>query len=188
MEQTLAPSSGLYAQILGDHWRDVAASVRHLHDARGIHAAGSFRVRRGNRLARILAWLLCLPAEGDVVHLRLTVMPSPNREEWQRFFAETPFLTSQWAQGGCLVERVGLSETYLHLAALDGALHYRTRRVALRLGPWRLPVPRWLAPRVTASESPEGANVRVHVDVVLPVIGLLIAYDGLLTSIETRSC
>jgi len=187
MDNSLASNSGMYAQILGTQWSKVAESVRRLHDPRGVHAVGSFRVRGGNRLARFLAWLGRLPTACDAVSLRLTVSPLlTDREQWLRLFGQVPFKTLQWANDGCLVERVSRSETHLKLDAIDGALHYRTRCVALRLGPLRFQLPRWLAPRVTASETQEGAGLRIHVDVVLPIVGLLIAYDGVLTRIETN--
>jgi uncharacterized protein DUF4166 len=188
MKQAAEPTTGLYERLLGATWDNLPELVRRLHQACGIRAEGSFRVRRGNRFASGLAWLAQLPAACDAVELLLTVSPSSGREQWQRLFARRAFTTMQWADNGCLIERVGLSEVRLRLQVIDGALHYRTERVVLRLGPLRVPLPRWLAPRITACETPDGSHLRVHVDVVLPLVGLLIAYDGVLTKIETMPC
>ncbi len=185
-----APSSvrGLYPRILGDRWHDLAETVRQLHAPGGVQAVGRFRIRRGNWLARILAARARLPAQSDGVDVRLLVTSLPHHEEWVRLFGETPFGTLQWAVDDFLVERIGQCEVQFELEVIDGALHYRTRRVSLRWGSLRLPLPRWLAPCVTASETAEGAILRIHVEVTLPAIGLLIAYDGVLTSIEAKPC
>jgi hypothetical protein len=47
-------------------------------------------------------------------------------------------------------------------------------------------LPRWLAPRVEAWEKPDGHIVNVSVEVRLPLLGLLIAYEGSLTRIEAN--
>ncbi len=117
-------SLGLYAQLLDAQWPQIAEVVRHLHDGRGIRAVGRFRVRHGNRMARMLASLTRLPSESDCVELRLAVTAMTDREQWQRLFAATLFSTLQWANDGHLVERVGASETHLQLEAVNGTLHY----------------------------------------------------------------
>ena len=52
----------------------------------------------------------------------------------------------------------------------------------------RIPLPRFLAPRGIAWERPDGERVNVSVEVYLPIVGLLIAYEGVLTSIEAKPC
>jgi hypothetical protein len=53
--------------------------------------------------------------------------------------------------------------------------------VALCLGWLRVPLPRWLGPRITACESGERDQVHVSVDVQVPLLGRLLAYQGTLT-------
>ena len=62
----------------------------------------------------------------------------------------------------------------------------RSLRVAVRLGPLRVPLPSWLAPHVTAWERPLGDRDRtgVAVETRLPWLGLLIAYEGTVTRDE----
>src|SRR5262249_40026359 len=80
---------------------------------------------------------------------------------------------------GGLLERFGWLELRLRLTAAEGTLRYEPAGAALRLGRWRLPLPAALAPTVRAVEAPgaDGAT-RVNVEVALPGVGLLIAYDG----------
>jgi hypothetical protein len=181
---------GLYPQVLGADWHSLAEPVRRLHTPGAIvRAAGTFRVRRGtNRLARLLAWLACLPAECDSVDLQLVVTPMGDTEEWRRHFGGRPFATIQGARGGLLIERTGLTELWFELDVVDGALRYQSTRSALRLAFVRVPLPSWLSPRVQASETQMAGMVSVSVEVWLPLLGRLIAYEGTLTSIETKPC
>jgi Domain of unknown function (DUF4166) len=182
--------SGLYAQLLGERWGDLTSVVRKLHGDQGIVcAAGAFRIRHGdNPIARLMARLAQLPAQGEAANLRLIVAPSLRGERWQRFFAGKPFTSMQRACDRLLTEQIGPIEIRFELDVSDGGLRYETKSVALRIGLARIPLPRWLAPRVRASEKPAGDAVRIAVEVQLPLLGLLIAYEGTLTRIEAKSC
>ncbi len=68
------------------------------------------------------------------------------------------------------------------------ALAYETTSGALCLGPLRVPLPRWFRPHVRALERPTGDcnQVDVFVEVSLPLLGRLIAYEGKLTCAEAK--
>ncbi len=181
---------GLYAQILGPRWHELAEPVRRLHTQGAVvEAAGTFRVTRGSNIAaRLLAWLARLPAECDAVDLKLTVTPTGSREEWKRAFGPQLLVSMQWTQAdGLLTEHMGPNELRFQLDVADGTLFYLTKAVALRLGPCRLWLPSFLAPQVTASEKPQGNGVQVSVEVRLPLLGRLITYEGTLTRVEARA-
>ena len=96
----------------------------------------------------------------------------------------------QWGRAdGLLGERVGLLELRFRLEVRDGALVYHPAGAALRLGPLTLPLPRWGAPRISASEAPldGGDRTQVSVESRAPLLGLLIAYEGTVTRIEDGS-
>jgi hypothetical protein len=181
---------GLYEALLGAGWHGLAEPLRRLHTPGVVvRAAGTFRVRRGtNRLARLLAWLARLPTECDSIDLQLVVTPIADEEEWRRHFGGRPFVTMQAARDGLLIERSGLSEVRLQLSVVDGALRYQSMRAALCVAFVRLPLPRWMSPRVQASETEVAGVVSVSVEVCLPLLGRLIAYEGTLTSIEAKPC
>ena len=82
-----------------------------------------------------------------------------------------------------MAEQAGLTELRFRLEVRDGGLIYHPAGAALRLGWLRIPLPRWLAPTVTALESPAEApgQTVVSVRVSLPILGLLISYEGLMT-------
>src|SRR5262249_2280541 len=130
-----------------------------------------------------------LPNACEAVNLKLIVTPSAGREEWRRAFGTQGLISSQWTQtDGLLTERMGLTEIDFRLDVADGALLYQSTAVAMRLGPVRLWLPRFLSPGVTASEKPVGDHVQVSVEVRLPLIGRMILYEGTLTRIEARPC
>ena len=177
---------GLYPQLLGDSWVGLAEGVRGLHcTGSAVHGVGFMRVTRGrNRLARWLASLLRLPAAGEAVPVTLVVTPSAAGEEWRRTFAGKPLVTRQWlGPDGILVERAGLAEIRFRLEVRDGGLVFHQTGTTLRLGWLRFPLPRWLAPTVAARETPAGPSggTAVSVRMTLPILGLLISYEGLIT-------
>jgi hypothetical protein len=95
----------------------------------------------------------------------------------------------QSARGaGLLVERMGTVEMLLRLEVVDGALSYQTVSAAFRIGVLRVPLPYRLSPHVTAWEKAVGDTNQIHVsvDVTLPLLGRLIAYDGILTQVEAQ--
>jgi hypothetical protein len=181
-------SPGLYPQLLGASWDDLAESVKRLHEKPGrIHATGTFRVRHGTRrLARWLIRLLRFPPAGEAVDVGLDVIPTDYGEEWRRTFAGRPLVSFQWrSSDGILAERIGPLEARFWLEVSNGTLTYSFRNAVLRLGPLRIPLPRWFAPQILGSETSISGcdHVRVSVKATMPVLGLLIGYDGTLTSI-----
>ena len=178
-------NAGLYAQIIGSCWNDLDEAVRWLHQTDA--AVGTFRVRRGtNRLTRLMATLAGMPAATEGVEMKLVVVSSPKGEEWRRSFGGHPLVSSQWSHAdGSLAERMGPTVIRMQLEAINGALHYRTRHTKL-LG---IPIPRRLAPRVTASETPTGQpkRVAVFVEVRLPLLGRLIGYEGIVSQAESEN-
>lgn len=177
----------LYRSLLGDSWSSLADAVRRLHDsAAPVHAAGAFRVRHGRNLfARFIATVALLPAPSERAEVQLRISPLRTGEEWRRTFAGQPLVTVQSARNGGLVERRGCIELFFRLEAVRGALIYRTTGAALALGASHVPLPGWLSPQVCAVErAGMGHGIDVYVEVRLPLIGLLIAYEGTLNFVE----
>ncbi|HEU0177951.1 MAG TPA: DUF4166 domain-containing protein [Blastocatellia bacterium] len=195
METFLCTPSELYPKLLGTSWPDLDVAIRRLHDSgRVVHADGVFQVRHGsNGLARTLARLARLPAAGEAVDVRLQITKQEEGEEWRRTFAGRPLVSAQsnrpdGRSNGVMVERMGIIEMGIRLEVGGGALNYQTVSAALRLGSLRVPLPRWLSPYITAWERAVGDMNQIHVsvEVTLPLLGRLIAYDGILTQIEAQ--
>jgi hypothetical protein len=69
------------------------------------------------------------------------------------------------------------------LEVAAGALVYRQMTAALRIASLTIPLPRWLRPQVDAREETARPPDREHVfvQVVVPLVGLLILYEGTIT-------
>jgi hypothetical protein len=185
--KTLAPArTGLYPTLVGTNWSDLHPTVRQIHaTSRPLTQTGKFRVRRGTSIiARLVHALLRVPRASKASVVTLTIEPHARNERWSRQIGDVMFATIQApTRTNQLRERVGIIDLYFTLAVVDGCLHYRPQGARLALGPISIPLPRWLAPRIVASESPRGEDaVSVSVTVSLPLAGLIIEYDGYLHS------
>lgn len=175
--RTAQPNS-LYASILGRRFRSLHAAIRRLHGeleaVRGICA-----VAHGNLAARVLARLLGLPRAGErqALHVAFDRFNTAGRlrEHWHRDFAGHRLSTWQWQEGDALCERFGPLVLRFRLHADPVGLRHEL--TACRLFGVRLP--RWLSPVIEGTEWPVGRQgVGFRVRVVLPLVGLLIAYGG----------
>ena len=183
--------TSLYQGLLGVAWARLDERVAAMHAADGVAATGRFTITHGaNPAARMLGRLARLPGAGLDVPVTLEVSRrGTDGELWQRNFGGVALVTQQKAVDGCLAEGFGHLWLLFQLMLVDGALIYRQVRAWLQCGPVRLPLPRWLAPRITAREWAGGAGedvTRVLVQVALPVLGPLITYQGEIACRRTR--
>jgi hypothetical protein len=178
-------ATALYPRLVGKAWAELDASVQHWHDAAPqVQGTGLFTVRHGQRgLARFLAWLLRLPASGEALATRLVIVRHPWGETWSRTFAGKDLRTIQYqCRADLLAERLGCLEFWFRLRVIEHRLDFWPAGSAGVLGPMQVPLPQWLAPRITAREwaGLEEGSMQVAVRVSLPFIGLLMAYEGCL--------
>jgi hypothetical protein len=180
----------LYERIMGQSWTQIAEPVRCLHATHSIvRAHGVLRIEHaGGVVARLLARMLRLPRPSDAADTRLTVTARTGGEHWQRVFNGRHLATRQYeCARGELAERFGILELRFRLDARDGSLLYIQREATLLVASFRVRIPVAWAPRVTAREDPAGPNqIKVAVRVTLPVIGPLIAYDGIIQVEKTH--
>ena len=168
----------LYASLLGPERSGLAAPVDVLHTTSG-RAAGVFRVRRGEGLlARLIGWVLRLPAAQEQARIELLVERTPREERWIRSFGGQPLRSVQWGEGGLLIEEMNLVQCCFRLRVEGGALRFE--QVGAQVGPrgWTVPLPRFLWPRVEGRAEGAGAEVDVDVRIHAPVVGLLVSYEG----------
>jgi hypothetical protein len=123
-------------------------------------------------------WLR-LPAQAASEDVQLVVEQRREGERWVRQFGNVRIITTQWqSEDGLLWERFGKIELGFRLDVEDGQLIYRQQTARFRVGCCTLPLPRWLAPRVSATEKACGNDVKVSVEVCVPWLGLLLPYNG----------
>ena len=180
----------LYVRVVGDQWAQVADPIRCVHTRRSIlRASGRLRVEHGPHfVARIVARLLRLPRPTAAADTQLVVTSRPDGEHWRRTFDGRRFDTWQYESNAFeLAERYGVLEFRFRLDASAGSLLYVQRGASLSFGPVRVRIPARWAPRVEAREDPAGqARLKVSVRVVVPGVGQLIAYEGIVDIEKTR--
>ena len=175
----------LYPRLVGEAWAELDAAVQHWHDAaHQVQGTGVFTIRHGQgSLARFLAWLLHLPTSGETLATRLVIVRHAWGETWSRTFAGRALVTIQYQHGAeLLAERLGWLEFWFRLRVIEHALDFWHVGTAGVIGPMRVPLPRWLSPRITARAwaGLEEGSLQVAVRVSLPFLGLLMAYEGCL--------
>jgi hypothetical protein len=175
----------LYERVLGDAWTQVAGPVRSMHDTRSIvRAHGCFRIVHGRHgVARFVAWMLRLPPPSESAEMTLMVTPAAGGERWHRMMNGRRFDTRQYeSRPSEMAERYGVLEFRFRLDASSGGLLYVQRQTALRVGPVCVRIPVSWGPRVEAREDAAGpGRVSVAVRACLPRVGMLIAYDGIIS-------
>lgn len=137
-----AEQQALYPVLLGADWNSIGASLRGFHGGVATRRAGGrFNIQHGsNWLARVMARMMRLPAEGSDVTSRLTIRGEPRAdvahgwmEIWERDFGGQKLTSLQWIDsGGGLVERFGRVELSMTIRAENGGLFFKMVR-ALRL-------------------------------------------------------
>src|SRR5262249_26383238 len=148
-----------------------------LADARVAQGMGS--VQRGTgRLARLVAWLFRFPPAGENIPVTVTFRAAAGREIWERRFGEAAF-TSTHAAGtgpfdGLLCARFGPFRFGIALVVDNGRLRYVVRRSSL----FGIPLPSALTPGGETWESAENGRFNFHVEIALPLAGLMVRYDG----------
>jgi len=182
--------ASLYPRVLGASWERLDEAVRchHLQDD-NLRSTGRFRIDYGSQCARLIGRLLGLPPAAGAVMTRLEIRVVEGGEEWRRVFGDRSLITTQFAApNGQIIERLGALELRFRLEVADGGLVYHQTHTALLLGRWRLPIPRWFSPQVAAWERPGAApnQVEVSVEVMLPILGPLIIYQGTMCAEEAK--
>lgn len=170
----------LYKRVLGPAWEDLPREIRDLHDFDGtLVAAGRAQVDRGNGLvSRAIGWVFGFPSAGEDVPLRVTFVSRDGAEHWSRRFGARSFCSEQRQGRGrfdrLIVERFGPFAFGL-AAVRDGeSLLLIVRRWSV-LG---IPLPLVLAPRGDAYEHVRNGRFSFHVEIGLPLVGLVVRYRG----------
>lgn len=176
--------SSLYEGVLGAGWAQLPSIVRRMHEEGS--ATGRFTIRRaGGPLSALVGWLCHFPAAGEDVPTRLVVHRVGAVQRWERSFDGHGLVTEQHAwEGGLLGERFGLAECVFQLRAMEDGIVYEQVGTWLCLGPWRLPLPRFLSPRIEAVTAAAHEGMRAHVKIGLAWGGWLLTYEGVVSPEE----
>ncbi|HJQ57787.1 MAG TPA: DUF4166 domain-containing protein [Vineibacter sp.] len=180
----------LYQRCIGDDHRLLPAPIAALHD---LAADAVWRGRASIEGARgPLAWLAArlfgFPAAMADVPVTVTFGVRDGVETWQRRFGAYRFQSLQYAgigrERGLIVERFGAVAFAMQAVASSQGIDLQLRYGRV-LG---LPLPRWLWPRIAATERVDAAGrFQFDVTIALPLIGRLVRYIGWLEPAEFTS-
>ena len=169
------PSQPLFEQIMGGDFARLPPTVRHLHAATGARRyAGQGHVERGRGwLARLCCMVARLPPTHAGV-VEVDILSRPNSERWTRRFHAHHMRSRLWKHGHNLAERLGPVRFVFSLSVVNAALVWRVEAAYV----FGMPLPtRWFA-GVGAREFERAGRYRFDVFAELPLIGLLVRYDG----------
>lgn len=168
-------STPLFRRVLGAEFGSLPPAVKALHTATGHRRyRGQVEVVRGaNPLARLFAWATHLPPAGQG-EVEVEIDISGEEEKWTRHIGGHAMPSRLWERDGLLCEQLGLARFGFRLTVEQGDIVWRVERVTA-LG---LPLPaRWFG-KVQARESELEGRYRFDVAAALPVVGLLVRYQG----------
>lgn len=175
----------LYRRLLGARFDALSPRVAALHDVAAVSVwRGRADVERGRSLiARALASLLGLPPAGRDQPLEVTFTPDGGTELWERRFGDAVFRSLQYERRGLLRERVGPVTLVFALDVSPAGLALVPKGVRC----FGVPLPRFALPAVRTLESERDGRYRFEVEGSLPLLGLLVRYEGWLERVEPES-
>lgn len=171
-----------YREVLGPLYGDLAPAVRAMHGAR-FSARGTLDVTHGRSFfARALARVSGAPPARRACPVTLEVAPEGRAFRWTRSYDGHVVRTEQWVLGGRVVEALsGLAVHFAFEVEPSGALVYRHEKTTLGRGAFTVSLPLWLGPKAEGRVAPnDEGSARISVSVRLPIVGLLVAYEGLM--------
>ena len=180
IRDTPAAGMPLYRRLLGDAYAQLPAPIQAMHDlADTLVVEGVATIDRGKSIfARAIAAMVGFPPAGKDVPVKVLFTLCDGREIWRRTFADRSFTSTQEEGRGrfdrLMCERFGPFAFGLALVREADRLRLVIRRWSV-LG---FALPRALAPFGDAYESAEDGRFHFHVEIRLPVVGLIVRYRG----------
>ncbi len=169
------PLTPLYARVMGEAYDRLPAPVRDMHAIAGDGGAeGEGTVVRGSGLlARLAGGFAGFPPAGTYpVHVGFSERDGV--ETWTRSFGPYRFVSHLSRAGAHIQERFGPLRFRFSLPADETGL----AMVFKGWSAFRIPLPRFLAPRIAASERAEGEDFLFDVEVALLLAGPMVHYRG----------
>jgi Domain of unknown function (DUF4166)/Saccharopine dehydrogenase NADP binding domain len=171
----------LYRKVLDSSWYVLPTALQDVHQHssdRKMH--GFANVQRGNGvLSALIATLFRLPKAAENIPVSVSFQSSGNIEYWRRTFGEKSFSSTltHGSTQGLISERFGPF-------AFDLALVIDAEKLLFVVRDWYflgLRMPRILKPLGNSYEFSEDGRFNFHVEIKLPVIGLIVRYCGWLS-------
>jgi hypothetical protein len=176
----LPDTAPLYQRVLGEAWQSLPKPLQELHDLRDTLVAEGRAVieRSDGPVSRLIAHLFGFPNAGRDVPVKVSFRLQGGREIWRREF-DGRVMQSTQEEGQrrferLVCERFGPFAFGLALVPRDGRLHIVVRRWTA----FGIPMPLALAPGGDAYESADDGRFNFHVEIGLPLVGMIVRYRG----------
>lgn len=172
----------LFGILLGKSFASLPDTLRGVHDDRpSKRLHGYCMVTRGqSRIANAVASLASLPPAGSEIPLSVKIEISENFETWTRDFAGRKMKSRLRYDNGRLSEQLGLMKLLFNLRGDCDCIEWRVAGV--RCCGMPLPI-RWFA-GTGAVERCTNGRYEFDVRAMLPIVGLLVCYQGWLVEDE----
>ena len=170
----------LYEEILGPAYEQMSKPLQNLHRiGAGKTFKGRCKVTRGtNPLSHIVAALFHLPKASPDIPVRVVLAKDGDKEIWERFFAGRRMVSTQEAgrgkQSRLVIERFGPIAVHIAILVEDGKQILKTTSWSI----FGLPLPKFLLPGGEVIEHDADGRFNFHVDLVAPLFGRLVKYEG----------
>ena len=170
----------LYEDILGPAYEEMSEPLQKLHRiGKGKTFEGRCKVTRGrNPLSHIVAAILRFPKASPDIPVKVVLTKDGNKEIWERFFDGRRMVSTQEAgrgkQSRLVVERFGPIAVNLVILVEDG-------QQILKTTGWSfcgVPLPKFLLPGGEVFEHDANGRFNFHVDMIAPIFGRLVKYEG----------
>ncbi|MEO0882241.1 MAG: DUF4166 domain-containing protein [Pseudomonadota bacterium] len=179
--------SSVFKDALGGTFEQLPAGLQMLHtvNARQVWR-GTARVQRGrNLIAKAVATLFRFPPAGDTLPVQVLQLPTASGERWIRTFGTHRFVSNLSrlpnAPAGEINEQFGLFRFKVGLHWDGTHLHYPVTGGQI----FGIPIPHFVLPISDTRESETtNGSTRFDVSIALPLIGLLVRYQGNLQRME----
>ena len=170
----------LFRHVLGAAFNTLPEKVQELHNISSASEwHGSANIRRGNGiLAKIVCFCIGFPRTADNVPVEVSITPDGDRERWVRNFNGQVFSSIQ--QRGkdknefMLVESFGVLDFSVALVIEGDKLCFVPRRWSC----FGIPLPKFLLPKGRSFESENSGRFCFNIEIIAPLIGLVVSYEG----------
>jgi Domain of unknown function (DUF4166) len=168
----------MYQRAMGESFGRLASPVQRFHRLHGRHTLQGWveTDAPATALARLLARCMGTPADKQSGPILFELDAGLEEETWTRRFPLHTMSSRIRLTAGQVVEHLGLARLTFDLREVEGNLEMRLRRL-LFLG---IPCPRWLMPRLIATETGDGGQFHFCVQAAVPLLGVVAGYRGTL--------
>ena len=178
----------LYEEILGSAYEEMSEPLQNLHRiGEGKTFEGRCKVTRGkNPLSHIVATIFRLPKASPDIPVKVVLTKDGEKEIWERFFNGRRMVSTQEAgrekQSRLVVERFGPIAIHIAILVEDGKQILKTTGWSI----FGIPLPKALTPGGNVYEHDADDRFNFHVDLVAPIFGRLVKYEGWLEEIKAE--